>query len=220
MTIKDLKGLKYPDEYMIKFFFKAKLFEKKGKVIEFGCANGNNLALFHQYNYDTIGIDYSKSATENAIFNFKNIYKSGGNYVFHSTDMLDFVNNNKSINADVFLIPNVISYISKNDFVEFLKISAKNNIYKKNADFFIRTRTKKDYRYGLGKEITKDSFLMETNITGENNSLCTCYDEYELILILKEHLNLKDFKVFSLDNQNDQGHKILNSDIAIWGKIE
>jgi hypothetical protein len=50
MNIKKIEGLKFPDEYLIRFFFKNKLFNKKGDVIEFGCANGNNLSLFKKSN--------------------------------------------------------------------------------------------------------------------------------------------------------------------------
>lgn len=220
MTIKDIKGLKYPDEYIIKYFFKNNLHTQSGKVIEFGCSNGNNLSLFYQYDYETLGIDLSNESIENAKYNFKNIYSSNGSYKFYTTDMLHYVDTHKDINADIFMIPNVISYISKEDFKKFLQLSVQNNIFKKDANFFIRTRTKKDYRYGFGKEVSKDSFLMPNNITGEEGALCTCYDEYELVLLLKEYLNLKDFKVLSLDNQSDQGHKLLNSDLVIWGKIE
>ena len=50
MIIKEIKGLKYPDEYFIKFFFKHKLYQKYNiKVLEFGCGNGNNLMLPLEY---------------------------------------------------------------------------------------------------------------------------------------------------------------------------
>jgi len=221
MTIKDLKGLKYPDEYMIKYFFKERLFESKGKVLEFGCSNGNNLSLFYQYDYSVQGVDISESNISNANDNFENVYDSEGSYKFYCEDMISFVQNNKDLEVDVFMIPNVISYISKEDFIKFLEISIKNNIFKKGAKFFLRTRTRKDYRYGLGKRVSEDSFLMENDITGEKGALCTCYQEYELIDILRKYLNLSNFSINHLDNQNCQnGETILNSDIAIWGEIE
>lgn len=221
MTIKDIKGLKYPDEYMIKYFFKERLFESKGKVLEFGCSNGNNLSLFYQYDYDTYGVDINEINIKNAKYNFENIYESEGSFTFYSDDMISFVQNNKDLEVDVFMIPNVISYISKEDFIKFLEISVENNIFKKGAKFFLRTRTRKDYRYGLGKKVSEDSYLMQNNITGEEGAICTCYQEYELIDILRKYLNLSNFSINHLDNQNCQnGETILNSDIAIWGDIE
>ena len=50
LNIKDIKGLKYPDEYFIKFFFKNELHKKQNlKYLEFGCGNGSNLMLPFQY---------------------------------------------------------------------------------------------------------------------------------------------------------------------------
>jgi len=220
MTIRNLKGLKYPDEYIIKFFFKELLHTTNGKVLEFGCGNGNNLSLYYQYNYDIIGVDLFQSPIDEANYNFKNIYTSNSSFKFICTDMLSYVKNNKNINVDIFTLPNVISYLSKKEFEDFLILSKKNNIFKKNSKFFLRTRTQKDYRYGKGKEIEKDSFLMQDNTTGENGALCTCYSEYELIELLKKHLNLTSFVISHLDNQNLQNNRlVLNSDIVIWGTI-
>jgi len=41
MKIKDIKGLKYPDEYFIKYFFKNSFSSKENLLFaEFGCGNG------------------------------------------------------------------------------------------------------------------------------------------------------------------------------------
>ncbi|HFU75682.1 MAG TPA: class I SAM-dependent methyltransferase [Arcobacter sp.] len=220
MNIKALKGMKYPDSAVIKFFFKEALQTKAGKVIEFGCSNGNNLSLYYQYDYDVIGVDMSEEAIENANHNFENIYTSNGTYEFTATDMLGFAEENRNLYADVFTIPNVISYISKEDFIRFLELSRERNFYKEGATFFLRTRTTKDYRFGLGKKVGNNSFLMENDVTSEKGAICACYYEYELIDILREHLNLRNFTINHLDNQNLQnGEVILNSDIVIWGEI-
>ena len=221
MNIKDIRGLKYPDDYIIKFFFKEKLSELKGTALEFGCSNGSNLSLFYQYDFDVIGVDISEENINNAKYNFENIYTSTASYTFHLQNMLDFVETNKNLEVDVFMIPNVISYLSKSDFITFLELSAKNKVFKKGAKFFLRTRTRKDFRYGFGEEVSQDSFLMPNNTTGEEGTLCTCYQEFELIDILRKHLNLTRFSINHLDNQNSQKNTVLlNSDITIWGTIE
>jgi SAM-dependent methyltransferase len=215
-----LRGLKYPDEYMIKFFFKQKLHEKKGNVIEFGCSNGNNLSLFYQYGYSTAGVDYSLKNIQNANYNFSNIYESNANFSFFSENMLDYIQKKDTIKYDVFMIPNVISYLTKKEFISFLQTAKSNKIFTQGADFFLRTRTIRDYRFGLGTEVAPNSFQMTDNITGEANAICTCYEEHELLDLLKTHLNIKDFFIFYLDNQNYQsGRTILNADVVIWGKI-
>lgn len=220
MTIKEVKGLKYPDEYIIKYFFKKGFHQKQGKVIEFGSGTGNNLSLFYQYHWDVIGVDIFESATNDAVYNFNEVYSSDASKAFFTSDMSEFIVNNKNIQADVFLLPGVISYLSKEDFIHFLKLAKEHNVYRSGAEFFIRTRSKKDYRFGLGKKVGEDSFLMTNNVTGEEGALCTCYDESELVLLLQKHLGLDDSRVFTLENQNEQnGEKILNADMVIWGTI-
>ena len=59
-TIKELKGLRFPDEYVIKFFFKSGLHASPGRVVEFGCGNGNNLSLFRAYGWDVTGLAYQR----------------------------------------------------------------------------------------------------------------------------------------------------------------
>jgi SAM-dependent methyltransferase len=220
MSFKNIRGLKYPDEYITKYFFKENLHKKQLNILEFGCANGNNLSLFYQYDHNITGVDFSKESINDANYNFDNIYQSRGSKLFVCEDMVSFAINNKNLNADVFMIPNVISYIGKEDFIKFLELSVKNKLFISGASFFIRTRTKSDYRFGKGKEVSADTFLFDDDITGEKNCLCTHYDEYELVNILKKHLDLKNFKIFNLNNQNlHSNRKILNSDMAIWGQI-
>ena len=45
MNIKDIEGLKFPDEYIIRMFYKEGLDKKTGKVIELGSGNGSNLVI-------------------------------------------------------------------------------------------------------------------------------------------------------------------------------
>ena len=222
--LKQIKGLKYPDEYFIKFFFKNRLHEKENLTyLEFGCGNGSNLMLPYSYGGGNrvIGIDYDKSLIEDAQYNFKLINKSDAYSQFYADDMREFSNLVKNIEADVFILPSVIYYISKNDFLLFLENIIKNNNLKKNIPFYIRVRSKKDFRYGYGESIDENRFKMpEDSIAGENNAEIEFYTEFEILDILKKYLNIRDYKLFNLDNQNEHSEKIiLNSDIVIWGTI-
>ncbi len=117
-------------------------------------------------------------------------------------------------------ISTIINYLTKDEFINFLKFTKDKKIYKDGADFFLRARSIKDFRFGKGELIGKNSYRLNEDITGENGAVCTCYQEFELVNILEEHLNLKDFRVFSLDNQNLHSDIIVNnSDIVVWGKI-
>ncbi|EAI7247923.1 class I SAM-dependent methyltransferase [Campylobacter lari] len=208
---------------LVRWFFKNKLDTlENAKVLEFASHNGNNLSLFANYNYECIGVELSKQNHENAIYNFKEImhYQKAS---FFNENMLDFAKNHQNINADVFLIPNVINYISKEDFKNLLLNSKNNNLYsgKKYAHFFLRARSTKDHRYGLGNKLSNGSFILTNDdFSGEKNCLCTAYQEHELVEILKENLNLYDFEVITSENINIKNKVyIKDSDIIIYGKI-
>ncbi|EHX0500218.1 class I SAM-dependent methyltransferase, partial [Campylobacter jejuni] len=77
MHIKELKGLKFPDNAIIKFFFKNQLHTlQKQRVLEFACSNGNNLSLFASYDYECLGVDLDDENIANANYNFTNIIKA------------------------------------------------------------------------------------------------------------------------------------------------
>lgn len=219
---KDLKGLKFPDIALVKFFFKQKLHEKCGKVLEFACSNGNNLSLFASYDYECLGVDLSEQSVKNGEFNFAEILKAK-NFRFFNENILSFPKSHPNINADVFLIPNVINYLSRKDFIALLQDARKFKCYKENALFFLRTRSVKDYRYGLGKKVAHNSFLLDDNTTGENGCINTCYQDFELVDLLREHLNLYDFRVLNYESTNLMGEDerlVLDSDIVIYGYIK
>jgi len=220
IKVKEIRGLKYPDEYFTKFFFKNKLHKKSNlKYLEFGCGNGSNLMLPYQYNNEVIGIDYDSLLVSDANYNFELL--NGANFKFYADDMRESIKKQKDIKADVFILASVIYYISKNDFITFLKDTISNNNLNKNIPFYIRVRSTKDFRYGYGRKINSNRYKMPKNsITGEGNAEIVFYTEYEILSILKKYLNIKEYRVFNLDNQNEHnGEIILNSDIVIWGII-
>lgn len=219
---KDLKGLKFPDNAVIKFFFKEHLHEKCGKVLEYACSNGNNLSLFASYGWECLGVDLNELNIQNAEFNFKEILKAQ-KFSFFEENILDFAKAHKGVQADVFLVPNVVNYLRREDFLALLKSAKEFKAYKENALFFLRTRGVRDYRYGLGKKIAHNSFLLDCDeSTGELNCINTLYQEYELVGYLQEFLGLYDFKVLSYESTNVMGadERLVNdADIVIYGRI-
>ena len=125
-----------------------------------------------------------------------------------------FVRENNEINADILSLPNIINYISKKDFINFLKDCKKNKLYKKGATFFIRFRTPRDFRYGLG-ERTEDACYkinIDNNITGEAGALNCFYTGIEMVNILTTHLKLSDYQVFHIDFEMGHNHLCMNLD--------
>ncbi len=225
--LKHIKGLKYPDDYFIKFFFKKKLHTRVNlKFLEFGCGNGNNLILPFIYgNANTvIGIDYDKILIEYAKYNFNLLAnEQNGHYIFYADDMSYFAALNRLINADVLSLPNIVNYLPREVYFEFLKNCKNNRLYKKGANFFIRYRTPRDFRYGLGKRVGYNCYKIDENndITGEKGAINCFYTEHEMLDLLKEYIGLMDYHLFHIDFENiaANGDTILNSDIVIWGKI-
>ena len=70
-TIAELRGLRFPDEYVVKMFFKEGLHKAPGIVLEMGCGNGNNLLLFAAFGWSVTGVDYDAAALEDAKFNLE-----------------------------------------------------------------------------------------------------------------------------------------------------
>lgn len=129
MFISKIKGFKYPDIDLVRWFFKNNLDKlQNAKVLEFASHNGNNLSLFANYNYHCIGVELDQKNYENAIYNFRKIMKYN-KFEFYNENMLDFATNFKNLNANVFLIPNVINYISKDDFKNMLLNAKINHLY-------------------------------------------------------------------------------------------
>ncbi|WP_291949952.1 class I SAM-dependent methyltransferase [Campylobacter sp.] len=223
MFISQIKGFKYPDMELVRWFFKNKLDTLKNlKVLEFASHNGNNLSLFANYNYECIGVELDKKNFDNANYNFKEVLKYD-KFKFYNEEMRNFAKKYKDIKADIFLIPNVINYISKDDFKTLLYNARTNKLYGGGYNhFFLRARSVRDHRYGLGKKLDNGSFILEIDeFSGEKNCLCTAYCEYELVEILKENLDLYDFEVITSENINIKNKVyIKDSDIIIYGKIK
>ena len=220
MNIADIKGLKYPDEYFIKFFFKFNLHQKKDDTyVELGCSNGCNLMLPYQFNNNVVGVDLDKTLIGYAKENFTS-EKSKNSFSFFNQDMREFAKEKKNFQTDVLVLANSIYYIPKNDFIELLNDLNTNFNLGKNIPFFIRFRKPDDFRNNKGKIIDKNSIIIQNGITGEDGAFCKFYETQELIQILQKMLNLHDFEIMHLKYDNIQNNiKVTSSEAVIWGYI-
>lgn len=217
MELKNVKGLKFPDEYFIKFFFKNGLHRYTNKTfLELGCSNGCNLSLPYLYGNHVIGVDFNQELIDFAQFNFKSLNQDN-NFSFTCEDMRTFVKN-KNHSVDVLVLANSVYYIPKNDFIQILKDIKKT--LKKDIPLFIRFRALEDYRYGKGEEVDKDAFIINNGITGEDGAFCKFYSKEEMIALLEKEINLKDYEVMNIAYENIQNKQLVtNKEIVIWGKI-
>jgi hypothetical protein len=94
-------------------------------------------------------------------------------------------------------------------------------LVKKGTRLYIRFRSYKDFRHGVGEQVAAGEYRMpRDSLTGEPGALISFYSETEMLDILREKLNLRDYQLFSIDSQNQQSESLIfNSDIIIWGTI-
>ena len=214
-----LRGLRFPDSYVIKFFFKEGLDKSSGNVIELGCGSGNNLYLFRAYNYYVCGIDNDSRAINNAKFNFQLLFGKDSGYKFIESDIRHIGSLETNVKFDILLMPSVIYYIRKREFNKVL--SRIRNILADKGKFFIRFRSPRDMRVALSKRIGDGEYIIESDITKEKGCILSVYEEYEIISMLKKYLNIANIKtqhIYEENLFNDQ--KIFNSDIVVWGDFQ
>lgn len=216
----EIKGLKYPDEYFIKFFFKQALHTKKSLTfLELGCSNGCNMMLPYEYGHEVIGVDFDPTLIGYANENFSALHKESA-YEFHHRDMILFCQEQKDIQADVLLMPSSIYYIPKDTFITLLENIKKNALIKESIPFFIRFREVDDYRNHKGKKVEENAYILQNGVTGEDGAYCHFYDTQEMIEILQTKLSLREFQTMKIVHDNIQNDTfVTNSDVVIWGTI-
>jgi SAM-dependent methyltransferase len=219
MSSKDFRGLRFPDDYIIKFFFKTNCHQKSGNVLELGCGNGNNLRLFYDFGWDVCGIDKNRNALEDAYFNFKTGPHSSANREFREQDLSRGIGIAVKGKFDVILLPSVLNYLERKH-VESLMEELKFLLAPETL-IFCRTRTMKDYRYGRGSKIGRNAFQLSIEETSEYNLVNVFYDDYEIVDLFRHHLSfdISTMTLLHIDFQNLQGDVVVsNSDLIIWGK--
>jgi len=222
--LKDLEGLKFPDDYVIKFFFKEKLDVSTGRVLEFGCSNGNNLMLFFQFGWEVIGVDKDKKLLEMGSRNFAKCRKEhnlSNQFDLICQDMIDFVKSHGGLVLDVLLLPNIICYLSYSQILEFFREIKKAGMLKKGSLIFIRTRDLKDYRFGKGERIDSNTYRLKIGETGENGCINTFLSPEELAGIVEKNFELEYKHLFECYFDNRQMDRLVgNADIIFWGKVQ
>ena len=216
--IKEFKGLLFPDEYVIKFFFKKKLQKIKNNVIEFGCSNGNNLNLFYNYGWNVTGIDINEKNIINAKHNFsihKKKLSAKNNYFFVKKDMYDFIKDQKELKFNTIIFANSLYYLPYEKIIEllyFIKSKIKNNI-----NIFFRIRLRGDERAKMAKKISKFTYLIKFNTTHEMNCCNTFFSKKEFLDLINKIFKVKHKTSLEIKYENLINNKIfINNDLILW----
>jgi SAM-dependent methyltransferase len=218
--IKDIRGLKYPEECLIRFFFKNGLHKGPGRVIEAGCSNGCNLRLFREYDWETVGIDISREALSDGEANFSAMPTAGGSFRFIHYDLREGLPRDVNGPFDCVLFPSSLYYIPRASMIQVLRDAWP--LLRRGAVYYLRMRTLRDYRFGRGEPVETNGFRLTTEVTGELGVLNVFYHEHELVDMLREHLGADParMKIMQVDYQNVQNDIIVsNADVVIWGRV-
>ena len=220
MRFQDIRGLIFPDAYVQRFFFKTGCNRRTGSVLELGCGNGNNLMLFYHYGWNVVGVDQSRAALEDARSNFKAEDMHDATYRFIHRDLAMGLGEVAQEKFDVIVVANMLYYLLPDDARSLMK-ELKSRVAD-GALAFLRNRSLKDFRYGRGQPVARNTFRLALEETGEKGLINAFYSDCELVDMLRESLDVdrETLQVLSVEYQNlQQGVVVSNSDIVIWGRV-
>lgn len=206
----EIRGLKFPDEFVVRHFYKRGLHNKTGRVLELGCGVGNNLALYGEYGWSLCGVDYDAAALDDARWNLEG-----------AADLIqaDLSRGLPALQGkfDALIIPNLLCYLNREQAVVVL--SALKPSLAPDCEVFVRTRLVDDYRYGRGATEETDGFRLATPETGEAGLFNRFYTWGGLVDLMDETLALTDRCELAVRFDNLQsGVRVPgNSDLVVWG---
>jgi SAM-dependent methyltransferase len=212
-ALPDIRGLKCPDEFVARHFFKRGLHQRVGRVVELGGGTGNNLSLYAAYGWSLTDVDYSRAALNDAAFNLD------GKVELIQADLSLGLPDLGETPIDVLLIPNLLCYLT--DAQAKVVLTAAREKLASNAEVFVRTRLVDDYRCGKGIEEEPNGWRLATPETGEAGLFNLFYTEDGLVRRLIDELGLKEptaLKV-SFDNVQNGVRVAPNSDLVVWGSV-
>jgi SAM-dependent methyltransferase len=209
-----LRGMRYPDEYIVRMFFKEGLQHSPGRVLELGCGSGNNLMLFHEFGWQVVGVDISTDALSDAAHNL-----AGGPdtvIMLHA----DLAQGMPALigEFDAIILPSINYYVPRASFRKLLTDCSR--LLKQGGLFFLRSRTCEDWRYGRGSEVEPNGFVLECMETGEKGLLNVFYGADELANECAAGIGeLHDRHILKVHYENPQSRLIIgNDDVVIWGR--
>ncbi|AAK24820.1 class I SAM-dependent methyltransferase [Caulobacter vibrioides] len=210
-ALPDIRGLKYPDEFIARHFFKRGLHQRTGRVVELGGGTGNNLSLYAAYGWDLTNVDYSAAALADCRWNL------GDDVTLIEADLSKGLPDLPGAPIDVLLIPNLLCYLTSAQATAVL--TAARARLAPGAEVFVRTRLIDDFRCGKGVEEEPNGWRLATPETGEAGLFNLFYTEDGLVRRLVDELGLVDPVALKVAFENIQNGVFVspNSDLVVWG---
>lgn len=211
-SIAEIRGLRFPDMFVVKMMFKEKLQCRQGRVLELGCGNGNNLLLFANFGWEVVGVDFSAQALRDARYNLE------GTGTFIESDLTADFPISEDQRFDAILLPNIICYLPRLSFERVLRECRKR--MRTEGVLFLSTRTREDWRYGRGIALESNGFRLECRETGEYGLLNVFYDADDLSNLVRENFGelQGSQQLFATCDNPQSGIVVRNADVIIWGR--
>jgi SAM-dependent methyltransferase len=209
----ELRGVRFPDDMLFRMFFKEQLQRTPGRVLEFGCASGNNLMLFAAFGWDVTGIDVNSTSIANARYNLE------GAGTLIECDLASELPSLECDAYDVVLMPSMNYYLPRSAFLRVLEECRRT--IRPGGLFYIRSRLPEDWRWGRGEPEGPATFRLQCRETGEFGLLSVFYTADELWELIMAHLGgLRPVQRLRASFDNPQnGVVVHNADIVFWGRI-
>ncbi len=213
-ALNKLRGLRFPDVFVVRMFFKEGLQRSPGRVLELGCGSGNNLLLFHEFGWRVVGLDISTESLADAAYNLAG---GPGTVTLLQADLAQGMPTLTG-EFDAVILANVNCYLTRVRFQNLLTDCSR--LLKRGGQFFLSSRTCEDWRYGRGREVERNGFVLECTETGEKGLLNVFYEEDELIEMIEATIGeLHDRRILKVHYENPEGGVVIgNDDVVIWGR--
>lgn len=217
MTIASLRGMRYPDTYVVRMFHKLGLDQTPGRVLELGCSSANNLMHFCAFGWEAVGLDCDAAALADGRHN---LGQTGGRGHLIDHDLNTGLPDDLAGPFHALLIPSTLYYITRPAVWDCLR--AVRPRLAARAAVYLRSRLPDDHRCGRGTAAEPGGWRLTIDYTGELGCLNVFWDEWELLDLLRDTLDLAPAAVTRLRVAYDNiqgGRLIRNSDIVLWGRL-
>ena len=167
----------YPSEHVVRFIFTQFPREpekrKALKILDLGCGGGRHTIFLAQEGFETYGSDISEIGLGHLKDNLiEKLFKA--NLVNAQMQKQPFPDNY----FDGVISNGVYYYDTLEGFKE--SIAELHRILKNGGKALVFIRTTEDYRYGKGKKIGKNSFVLDIDDTNEKGMIMTFLERFEL----------------------------------------
>jgi len=223
MLTPKIQGLKFPDEALVRFFFKSGLDAQKESVLEMGCGSGNNLRLFYEYGWNVSGVDISATALSDATKNLKTLqkeYNLANTFEIIHDEMLHFLENSSIKLMNAVLFPSSLFYLSYADIQAVLNLIAKR--VKPGGFLFFKLLTDSDFRFrNINKmSLGNSSYRLMFAETGEYGQSITFLSRNDWQILLEKFFNFESLSILDLKFEHVQNGIITdNANLICYGKL-